>query len=385
MLADPVTTIFNASLSSSVVPRIWKESNIIPIPKVQQPECEGDTRPISLTSSLSKLLEDFVVSWLIDDVKGKIDPCQFYCLKGTSTTYCLLDMLHSLLSHLDSDSNGRHIRISFLEFSKAFDRIGYNILIEKLLDLSVRRSLIPWIINFLCDRRQRVKIGETFSSWLPVTAGVPQGTKLGPILFLIMINDLRVNSPGTKMWKFVDDVSSSENLTSNSFSVTQSTLDSIDSWATYNCMKLNAKKCKELRVSFLKETLQLPSLTIDGHVVETVQSHKVLGLIFKTILNGTSKFDQSSPRPPNGYTVSGYYAAVVSLLLILPTYTSRLFVLFWNTVVRYGITRYLAICLTNWKEYKSVPCALSFLATHTTKLSNWLIAQDLATGETKPV
>ena len=284
VLADPVTTIFNASLSSSVVPRIWKESNIIPIPKVQQPECEGDTRPILLTSCLSKLLEDFVVSWLIDDVKGKIDPCQFGCLKGTSTTYCLLDMLHSWLSHLDSDSNGKYVRISFLDFSKAFDRIGYNILIEKLLDLGVRRSLIPWIINFLCDRRQRVKIGESFSSWLPVTAGVPQGTRLGPILFLIMINDLRVNSPGTKMWKFVDDVSSSENLTSNSFSVTQSTLDSIDSWATYNCMKLNAKKCKELRVSFLKETPQLPSLTIDGHVVETVQSHKVSGLIIQNNL-----------------------------------------------------------------------------------------------------
>ena len=284
VLAEPITIIFNASLSSSVVPKIWKESNIIPIPKVQQPSNEGDTRPISLTSCLSKVLEDFVVSWLIDDIKGKIDPYQFGCLKGTSTTYCLLDMIHSWLSHMDSSSNGKHIRVIFLDFSKAFDRIGHTFLIEKLLDLGVRRSLIPWIINFLCKRKQRVKIGETLSNWLPVTAGVPQGTKLGPILFLIMVNDLRVNTPDTKMWKFVDDVSSSENLTSNSLSATQQTLDAINSWVSNNWMKLNAKKCKELRICFLKETPQLSPLTIDGHKLETIRSHKVLGLIMQNNL-----------------------------------------------------------------------------------------------------
>ena len=75
-LAEPITTIFNTSLRSGIVPVIWKESNIIPIPEIQSPMDEGDYRPNPLTSCLSKVLEDFVVTWLIDDVKVKIDPNQ---------------------------------------------------------------------------------------------------------------------------------------------------------------------------------------------------------------------------------------------------------------------------------------------------------------------
>ena len=169
------------------MPVIFKESYIIPIPDIQSPMDEGDFRPISLTSCLSKVLEDFVVTWIIDDVKDKIDPNQFECLKGTSTTHCLLDMIHTWLTHLDPP--GRHVRLCFLDFSKAFDRIGYNVLIEKLLDLGVRTSLTPWIINFLSKRRQRVKLAGLISHWLPVNAGVPQGTKLGPKFFLVMMNN----------------------------------------------------------------------------------------------------------------------------------------------------------------------------------------------------
>ena len=177
--------------------------------------------------------------------------------------------MHIWLSYLDSPN--KHTRLCFLHFSKAFDRISHNVLIRKLVDLGVRRCLIPWIISFLSDRRQRVKIGEAFS----------EGTKLGPILFLIMINDLSIPTPETNLWKFVDDVSISECLTKNGGASIQSTLETVNSWASMNLMKPNAKKCKELRVCFFKATPQLPPLRIDGQVLETVRSLKVLGLVIQ--------------------------------------------------------------------------------------------------------
>ena len=101
--------------------------------------CEENTRPISLTSCLAKVLEDFAVRWIMFDVENLIDTEQFGCLRDSSTSYCLLDMIHNWLSHLDSPD--RHIRLLFLDYSKAFDHIGFNVLIIKLINMGV--SLIP--------------------------------------------------------------------------------------------------------------------------------------------------------------------------------------------------------------------------------------------------
>ena len=255
-------------MSHREFPNIWKDALITPIPKAPSIYCEEELRPISLTASLSKILEDFVVNWMVDDVKHKINPQQFGCLKGTSTTFCLIDMINNWLRTLDDKSS--YLRIVFLDFSKAFDRIDHNILVSKLLALGVRLSLIPWICSFLSNRRQSVKIDNFQSDWGINNAGVPQGTKLGPILFIIMINDLELASSSTDHWKYVDDVTISESLKKNEVSVLLSDLNTIERWTVNNNMKLNGKKCKEMIVSFVRSENDIPRLLIDGLPLDLV-------------------------------------------------------------------------------------------------------------------
>ena len=281
-LAGPLTSIFNESLTSGIVPAIWKDSYITPVPKIPLPESEGDIRPISLTSILSKILEDFVISWMLDDISDAIDPRQFGSLKGSSTTYCLLDLIHNWLENLENP--GSYLRVCFLDFSKAFDRINHNLVIEKLISMNVRRSIIPWICSFLTCRRQAVKIGSTVSQWLPVSAGVPQGTKLGPVLFIIMINDLTLSSSKTSDWKYVDDITFSEVVQGNSSSESQVILDNINSWSIANDMQLNPNKCKEMIISFSSACDFPPALNIGEVPLERVECHKVLGLTLQSNL-----------------------------------------------------------------------------------------------------
>ena len=201
VISRPIASIFNASIREGKVPLLWKCADVLPLAKTPKPKSvESDVRPISLTDVFSKVLEGFVFSWLCPIVMPYIDPHQFGGIRDSSTSHALVRLIHEWLQAAETPK--AVIRSCLIDFSKAFDRIYHNILIHKLGLLNVLPILLNWCASFLQDRFQRVKLGQVKPSWKSINAGVLQGTKLGPLFFLVMINDLSTSLPFNK---YIDD------------------------------------------------------------------------------------------------------------------------------------------------------------------------------------
>ena len=190
-----------SSLREGHVPRIWRAAYVSPLPKKKPPEnIETDLRPISFTAVLCKHMEEFVVKWVWDIVQDRVDPNQYVSIKKSSTTHALVDLLHQC--YTSTDASKQYARILLLDFSKAFDLINHNILLQKLASFGLPNILMKWIASFLTERTQQVKLCNTQSDWNYIHGGVPQGTKLGSVLFVLMINDLQKKCDS---YKYVDD------------------------------------------------------------------------------------------------------------------------------------------------------------------------------------
>ena len=263
ILAGPVSDILNYSYREGCLPSSWKHADVVPVPK-QKPvrEVNKHLRPILLTSILSKISEDYVVDTYVKPaVLERIDPQQFGAVPKSSTMHALISMLHSWLE--STDGNGATTRAVLFDFRKAFDLIDHHVLVQKLFTYDFPESIMCWIFDFLTKRRQRVKLScDCGSEWRAAPAGVPQGTKLGPWLFLIMINDFSVTC--TSIWKYVDDTTLAECVEKNGTSSMQSRINEFVTKSRADGFQLNESKCKELRISFTKSENPLEPITTNN-------------------------------------------------------------------------------------------------------------------------
>ena len=271
-LAEPVCAIFNASLRHGVVPTLWKCANIVPLPKKKPPRSiQSDLRPISLTPTLSKILESFVGRWIMHELEGKLDQRQYGCLRGRSTTHELVDLLHHWHQALDNNAT---IRTVFIDYAKAFDHVDHTIVVEKLCRLGVCNFLIRWICSFLSNRMQRAKLSDIFSNWLILNGSMPQGSFLGPLIFLILINDLNAKC---LVFKFVDDTTLSEIIEQNTVSLMNNYVTEVVDWSCNNLMNINCNKTKEMILGSMAEET-FPNIIIDNNIIERVKEFKLLGV-----------------------------------------------------------------------------------------------------------
>ena len=189
-------------------------------------------------------------------------------------------MLHSWLEL--TDGNGATTRAILFDFPKAFE-FAHHVLAQKLSLYDFPESIMSWILDFLTNRRQRVKLScDYVCEWRAVPAGVPQGTKLGPWLFLIIFNDLSVTN--TNIWKYVDDTTLAECVEKNGTSWMQSHVDEFVTKSQADGFQLNESKCRELRISFTKSENPLEPIIINNRNIEVVPSTKLRGVMISNDL-----------------------------------------------------------------------------------------------------
>lgn len=289
-LIEPLTYLFNLSISTCTFPTSWKTSFITPIFKKGDRRNVENYRPISLISCIPKLLDAIMANKLSEAIFSMIVSEQHGFIKGKSTVTNLLLFSTEVASAFD---NNQQVDAVYLDFSKAFDSVSHIKLLSKLKLFGIRGPLLLWFKSYLTNRKQIVKIKDSTSNITDVLSGVPQGSHLGPILFIMFVNDIVTNINHAKILLYADDIKIYINVSSEADTILlQNDLNEIISWSINNELFLNTSKCKVL--SYFKHRKNNPLIatyTIDSNELDRVSVFNDLGVIFDKCLSFSSHIE----------------------------------------------------------------------------------------------
>ena len=287
-LAPPLCSIFQASFNQTTFPKAWKSSSIVPIFKSGLRNEIANYRGISLLPVMSKVFESIITDEIFERLKHHILEEQHGFFKGRSTATNLGIFQNYLFDGVES---GFQVDVIYTDLTKAFDRVSHSLLIEKLKSLGLRDGYINWIKSYLTDRKQQVKFGTRASREIHVTSGVPQGSHLGPVLFLLYINSVSSVLKNCKFLLYADDLKLFSVIKTKDDCVkVQEDLTRLNLWCINNCLELNVAKCKVMRFLKCKRPVEV-NYFVNDTFLEVVDHFSDLGVIFSNDLSFNRHID----------------------------------------------------------------------------------------------
>jgi hypothetical protein len=279
-IVNILTKIFNKSLQLAKFPLAWKRANVLPIYKKAETFITTNYRPVSLLSILSKIFEKIVFKYLYNYFRDHfmISVWQSGFLPGSSTVTQLTEIYDQFCKAV---GKGMEIRVVFLDISKAFDRVWHKGLLYKLKSCGITGKLLEWLKDYLTDRQQRVIVNGEHSEWGRINAGVPQGSVLGPLLFLIFINDITHVIRNCKIRLFADDTCLFIEVEDpdTAASALNEDLERLNGWANKWHVTFSPPKTEEVVISRKRDKIVHSQVFLDGEPIKQVAQHKHLGLI----------------------------------------------------------------------------------------------------------
>ena len=272
-LSTPMATIFQHSLNESQVPVSWRTANVVPLFKKGSKRDAANCRPISLTSLVGKVMESIIRDHIMTHIQTYklIHQSQHGFLPARSCQSNLLECIETVTDEVDN----HNMDIAYLDFAKAFDKVPHERLLLKIKSMGIHEQVTLWIAAWLRDRQQRVVVNGEMSEWTTVTSGVPQGSILGPLLFLIYINDLDTDMQ-SKVLKFADDTKLCHRANGYEDNrVLQIDLNIATNWARRWQMEFNVKK---FQIMHIGPKNQQAVYTMGNHKLDKVEEEKDLGV-----------------------------------------------------------------------------------------------------------